>query len=79
MPALRRWREAEHGFKCALDSQDCPPKIRKKKDERKRKKRERPGKHKEILDIGTLIEQTGVLCKIFEFFSPVQKYFKTKN
>lgn len=58
MSALRRWREEEHGFKCALGSQDCPPhpKKRKKKDGRQRKKRVRPGKHREMLDIDTLIE-----------------------
>lgn len=33
-----------------------PKKKRKKKDGRQRKKRVRPGKHREMLDIDTLIE-----------------------
>lgn len=40
----------------ALKTVPPPQKKRKKKDGRQRKKRVRPGKHREMLDIGTLIE-----------------------
>lgn len=40
----------------ALKTVPPPKKKRKKKDGRQRKKRIRPGKHREMLDIDTLIE-----------------------
>lgn len=40
----------------ALKTVIPPTQKRKKKDEGRRKKRERPGKHGEMLAVGTLIE-----------------------